>query len=256
MYLKRFKLLLLISFCCKISLANSSDISEGNSEMIILKFLVYTLVAVLIISACIIIFGNKEEERKTNIKIKNSKPNLTINEKKKILVLEKQIKDLNDEYNSLEKEYKLLVEKNRSLEIEKKDLLDKLSRINNNSHTPQILQTYISNVNKEFTKEKSSKLELSYEDYTVSDEKLIKAGPEHIVYYKVWRENEKLRFSFVNNDRTMKAINNRDFFIEPFCEKMENSTPPNQANRIETIEPGYLNSDYSISKKAKIIYKI
>ena len=83
---------------------------------------------------------------------------------------------------------------------------------------------------------------------------LVKEESEQ-TYYRAWREKGQLLFEFVNNDRTRKAINNRTIIIEPFCIKLESSKSPDNSEEIETKTPGILNEDYTIRRKAEIIYK-
>ena len=94
-----------------------------------------------------------------------------------------------------------------------------------------------------------------YSELTVLNGRLVKAESEHTVYYRSWRKKNKMFFEFVNNDRTRKAINNRTIIIEPFCIKQDDSKSPDLSEEIETKVPGILNEDYSIFKKAEIIYK-
>lgn len=90
---------------------------------------------------------------------------------------------------------------------------------------------------------------------TVKNGLFVEADSYDAIYYKVWIEKGKKLFEFVNNDRTKKAINNRSILIEPYCIKMEESIPPDEADMIETKEPGILYDDNTIKEKAKIIYK-
>lgn len=94
-----------------------------------------------------------------------------------------------------------------------------------------------------------------YNDLTVLNGNLVKAEYEHTIYYHSWRSDGKLLYEFVNNERTRKAINNRTIIIEPFCIKQESSKSPDVSEEIETMVPGILNEDYTIAKKAEIIYK-
>ena len=90
---------------------------------------------------------------------------------------------------------------------------------------------------------------------TVKNGLFAEADSNGVYYYKTWTAKGKKLFEFVNNDRTLKAINNRSILIEPFCIKMEKSISPDEAAMIETIEPGILSDDYTVEEKAKIIYK-
>lgn len=90
---------------------------------------------------------------------------------------------------------------------------------------------------------------------TVKNGLFVEADSCDAIYYKAWIEEGKMLFEFVNNERTKKAINNRSILIEPFCFKMDNSISPDEADMIETKEPGILSDDYTVEEKAKIIYK-
>lgn len=92
-------------------------------------------------------------------------------------------------------------------------------------------------------------------ELTVKNGNLVKVESNDTVYYCSWKRKGKLYFKFVNNDRTRKAINNRTVIIDPFCIKQEGSKSPDLSEEIETVVPGQLNDDYTILKKAEIIYK-
>lgn len=91
--------------------------------------------------------------------------------------------------------------------------------------------------------------------FTVLNGNLVEAEPDQTIYYHCWKEKGKMLFEFVNNERTRKAINNRTVIIEPFCIKQEMSKSPDLSEVIETKIPGILNEDFTIFKKAEIIYK-
>ena len=95
---------------------------------------------------------------------------------------------------------------------------------------------------------------LNYIELAVINGCLVKEESEQ-TYYRAWRENGPILFEFVNNDRTRKAINNRTIIVEPFCIKLESSRSPDVSEKIETKTPGILNDDYTLRKKAEIIYK-
>lgn len=92
-------------------------------------------------------------------------------------------------------------------------------------------------------------------ELTVKNGNLVKVESNDTVYYCSWKRKGKLYFKFVNNERTRKAINNRTVIIDPFCIKQEGSKSPDLSEEIETVVPGQLNDDYTIFKKAEIIYK-
>ena len=167
--------------------------------------------------------------------------------------LNKKIKELNKDLSSKDAEINELNKKIFSLEetirtYEKsKDKGDQKEHSNSSQQTmspkgpAQVLET-------------SNSLS-GYSELTVLNGRLVKAESEHTVYYRSWRKKNKMFFEFVNNDRTRKAINNRTIIIEPFCIKQDDSKSPDLSEEIETKVPGILNEDYSIFKKAEIIYK-
>lgn len=93
-----------------------------------------------------------------------------------------------------------------------------------------------------------------YQYLTVYNRKLEIADEYQTLYYRMWHEDGKIFFDFDNNERTPMAINNRSFIIEPFCDIDESSRTPDESKRIETKEPGLLNMDLSLNKKAVIKY--
>ncbi|ADY35461.1 hypothetical protein Bacsa_0868 [Phocaeicola salanitronis DSM 18170] len=74
------------------------------------------------------------------------------------------------------------------------------------------------------------------------------------IYYKAWKEKGQIYFIFVNSNRTKKAINNRTTIIEPFCDNVGNMKSPNNADSIEIVKEGVLNSNFQVLEKVKIKY--
>lgn len=94
-------------------------------------------------------------------------------------------------------------------------------------------------------------LNIEYTYLTVSDKKLSEALMGQASYYRAWRFKEKVLFEF-SSEKTLKAINNRNAIIEPFCEKDPSSVPADQASNIEICKPGILNDDYTVNTKSII----
>lgn len=181
--------------------------------------------------------------------------------------LNNKIKELNKDLSSKDAEIKELKEKLSSKDAMIDELNKKIFSLE------ETIRTYEKSKDKGDQKEHSNSsqqtmspkgpaqvLETSnslsgYSELTVLNGRLVKAESEHTVYYRSWRKKNKMFFEFVNNDRTRKAINNRTIIIEPFCIKQDDSKSPDLSEEIETKVPGILNEDYSIFKKAEIIYK-
>lgn len=95
--------------------------------------------------------------------------------------------------------------------------------------------------------------ETKYTSLTISDGKLVEATIGQTVYYRSWLQKGRIFFEFYcERSRMMKAINNRSAILDPCCIKDESSVLPDQANYVENIRPGELDSDYSIIKKTTI----
>lgn len=175
------------------------------------------------------------------------------------LVSENQ--DLNNQIVKLEKEISI-----KDAQI--KDLLEKLSALQNasqsyNSFNSGILDKDNQDPPKEENIEERVKKiipetlgsQSNFTYLTVLNGNLVEAEPDQTIYYRSWKEKGQLMFEFVNNERTRKAINNRTIIIEPFCIKQEMSKTPDLSEKIETKFPGVLNEDFTLLKKAEIIYK-
>ena len=156
--------------------------------------------------------------------------------------LEKKVKELTNQLENLRKDIRAIQEKNIKFSP-------------NASGNPSSLSS--SDANKKKTKNINDRsIVNSYECLTIGgDGNLIHCEEGYPVYYRAWKERERINFEFVNSDRTKKAINNRSTFIEPFCNKIEDSKLPDESDFIDTITPGILNDDYTVKEKAVIRYK-
>ena len=161
---------------------------------------------------------------------------------KKNSELEKRVKELSNQLETLRKEIKAIQEQDTKT-------------LPSTSENPVSVSS--SNANKrKANNEKSRPMTVTYERLTLGGNgNLIHCEEGYPVYYRAWRERERIKFEFVNSDRTKKAINNRSTFIEPFCNKTEESKFPDESDFIETITPGILNDDYTVKEKAVIKYK-
>lgn len=226
------------------------------------------IVIVIIIFVCIYIAIRKRKiviiddtKWKGNVDVQISH----VSSEKPTKFTKKQLKRV-DEY---EEKVKNLEKKNSELKKKVKDLTNQLEVLRKDIRTIQEQDTKsspnasenpsqsrsISNKRKG-NKEISHPIAISYERLTIgSDGNLIHCEDGYPVYYRAWKERERIKFEFVNSDRTKKAINNRSTFIEPFCNKTEKSKFPDESDFIETITPGILNDDYTVKEKAVIRYK-
>ena len=103
--------------------------------------------------------------------------------------------------------------------------------------------------------QKPGSIEVKYTNLTISDGKLVEASIGQTAYYRSWLQKGKILFEFNGERQRMKkAIYNRTAILDPFCLKDASSILPEEANYLETIHPGELDSDYNIIKKATIKY--
>jgi len=227
------------------------------SKILIGVFLI-TLIAVILIFVDNSIKNNKKSDEKRDKKdekklndFDKSKINENIDLKKDKEELTKKIERLNKELDALKKENTSL--KNRIVELK-----TSLSRSDMHSDDPNKQEdnnekTDAANSNN--TNYSSLVRQFNFIELAVINGNLVKAESEQTTYYRSWREKGQILFEFVNNDRTRKAINNRTIIIEPFCIKLESSKSPDNSEEIETKTPGILNDDFTLKKKAEIIYK-
>lgn len=89
---------------------------------------------------------------------------------------------------------------------------------------------------------------------SVKENKLKPVETGEVAYYKAWETECGINFIFANDEKMKKAINNRSSIIEPFCEKVEDSKKPEDADRIIVVESGVLDKDYNVINKVKIKY--
>ena len=192
-----------------------------------------------------IIEDNLNGQEYNHGKDKRSNVNKILELKEEIKELNKLISEKNEEINELKKENSFLRGKNKIIK-------DSPSENSNDEKKKDI--DNISEKN-DYINPNSSDAHSDFIALTVVNGNLSKAESDHTIYYRSWRNKDKLLFEFVNNERTRKAINNRTIIIEPFCIKQENSKSPDISEEIETIIPGVLNEDFTLLKKAEIIYK-
>ena len=197
----------------------------------------------------------------------DSQPSLTTSEKelpakytkkqfKKIEEKVNKVDDLEKKNYELEKKVKELSNQLEALRKDIKEIQEQGTKtVPSSSGNPLPVSSSIANKRKA-NYENSRPIAVTYERLTiVGDGKLINCEEGYPVYYRAWRESDWIKFEFVNSDRTKKAINNRSTFIEPFCNKTEESKFPDESDFIETITPGILNDDYTVKEKAIIRYK-
>ena len=198
---------------------------------------------------------NRERKKKN---IDKDKINENIDLKKSNKELEEEISKKKDEIIMLknklsEKDNDIAILRRQIMELNKSSSMGYMSSNESNKQEDNNINNDSSGINKN-----SSKTFVGHSNYyelAVINGNLVEAESEQTTYYRAWRENGQILFEFVNNDRTRKAINNRTIIIEPFCIKLEYSKSPDVSVEIETITPGFLNDDYTLRKKAEIIYK-
>lgn len=227
------------------------------------------IVIVIIIFLCIYIAIRKRKiviiddtKWKGNVDVQPShvsseKPTkFTKKQHKKVERYEEKVKDLENKNSELKKKVKELTKQLEELRKDIRTIEERDAKSSSNaSENPSPVSGSTSNKRKA-NKEISHPIAISYERLTLGwDGNLIHCEEGYPVYYQAWRERERIKFEFVNSDRTKKAINNRSTFIEPFCNKTEKSKFPDESDFIETITPGILNDDYTVKEKAVIRYK-
>ena len=201
------------------------------------------------------ISNKKQRIRVEEINIKKNRISENLDLRESNVKLEKQLSGKNEEIESLQSQ---LSKKEKEIE----SLRSQIKALSNRNIKP----SYDSNKQEDYNEKKdvdenkntnSNPLvgQLNYIELAVINGNLVKAESEQTTYYRAWMEKGQILFEFVNNDRTRKAINNRTIIIEPFCIKLEHSKSPDVSEEIETITPGILNDDYTLRKKAEIIYK-
>lgn len=244
--------------------ANSS-FQEGSMSMV-LKLLIVLCILVILGSLWVIvankISNKKEKEKESGNRKKDS------NYKKKIsenLDLKSEKNDLNTKLAGKDEEIKnlknQLTEKDNEIASLKRQIIEL-----NSSFSSSSMHSNDSKKQEEENNDKSDVVDkrnansipldgkLNLIELAVINGCLVKEESEQ-TYYRAWKENGQMLFEFVNNDRTRKAINNRTIIVEPFCIKLESSKSPDASEEIETKTPGILNDDFTLRKKAEIIYK-
>lgn len=236
-------------------LSESLDIDSLISLIIenpIFEFLFILIIILLFIVLLIIILNDREErmkhKKRQRISHHSNNSRGTYRRAVGYATTQTRTNDQNDSYeNNEQEEY----HEDANISRESKDI-----EINNVSES---FCDEIKNTPKEIVEpiiiSRQKDVIQSFIMLTVKNGLFVEADPCGVCYYRTWTANGKKYFEFVNNDRTKKAINNRSILIEPFCIKMEKSISPDEADMIETIEPGILSDDYTVIEKAKIIYK-
>ncbi len=238
-------------------------------EDILIKIGVIAIVIVLFVCIYIAIRKRKivivdDSKKKENA---DRQPSFTPSEKelpakytkkqfKKIEEKVNKIDDLEKNYSKLEKRVKELSNQLEALRKECIAIQEQSTKTTYaSSENPSPGPSTIANKRKA-NNENSRPIAVTYERLTLGGNgNLIHCEEGYPVYYRAWKEREKIKFEFVNSDRTKKAINNRSTFIEPFCNKTEESKFPDESDFIETITPGVLNNDYTVKEKAVIRFK-
>lgn len=243
--------------------ANSS-FQEGSMSMV-LKLLIVLCILVILGSLWVIVankISNKKEKEKESGKEKkksnyNKKIIENIDLKSKIVELETILSGKDEEIENLSKQ---LSEKDKVIESLRKQIIELNTSSSRSSMTSNDSNKQEDNIEKKDVGDNKNTNsnpfagKLNYIELAVINGSLVKEDSEQ-TYYRAWRENGQMLFEFVNNDRTRKAINNRTIIVEPFCIKLESSKSPDISEEIETKTPGILNDDYTLRKKAEIIYK-
>lgn len=215
------------------------------------------VISILLFAAVLVIMLlNWLENRKSR---KNKQQSPPAQDKKALFELKQELKEKKEVIDSLNEQIDELRNDKKDLQNVIDDLEKRLSFLGKkeNEKSKEVIKSQNRSEIRLNIKEESERYsqDNGFIYLTVLEGPLVEARPEHIVYYKAWREKGKLLFEFVNNDKTKKAINNRTSIIEPFCEKVESSKSPDDSEMITTISPGLLNDDYTVRDKAKIEYK-
>jgi len=105
------------------------------------------------------------------------------------------------------------------------------------------------------TKKVAKPTNVEYTLLTVVDRKLAPQQLGQTAYYRCWHSDGRIWFEFsCDSSKVKKVLLNRDSILAPCCVKDANSMEPNEANGIETIEFGELDSNYQIISKSTIKY--
>jgi hypothetical protein len=225
-------------------------------------FKILAALLVLVLAACVYVgLLNRKENRAKKKKNIGSPHSISPTERElPEKYTKRQLKDIKDKVDNLENKYSELEKKLTDLlEMQRKDIKEiqelKTKFLPISSTNPSPMPS--NNVNKNKSNiDKERSLPTSNKLLTIGGNgNLIHCEEGYPAYYRAWKEKEKIKFEFVNSDRTKKAINNRSTFIEPFCNKTEESKLPDESDHIETITPGILNDDYTVNVKAVIRYK-
>ena len=113
------------------------------------------------------------------------------------------------------------------------------------------VKTHSNNSNLEVAKP----VDVVYTFLRVSEGKLEPTSQFQTSYYRSWQFQGKILYEFYCEPQYMKkVINNHSSIVDPCCMKSHESVSPEEANRIETVEFGVLDSNYSIITRTIIKY--
>lgn len=258
--MKKYYLTYIGAFLPLTSYANTSSQGDDLKILYIIGIVLFFLIFLLLIW---IYVDTKREVRKKEARKEFSEEDKSI--AKKNQDLQDKIANLNNQLLENKNEIDSLRTSLKQKEVENEILRKQIAEFNSSSSRTN-MHSNDSNKREEDNNARTAKIEnkktnsnplvgkVNYIELAVINGCLVKEDSEQ-TYYRAWRENGQLLFEFVNNDRTRKAINNRTIIVEPFCIKLENSKSPDLSEEIETKTPGILNDDYTLRKKAEIIYK-
>ena len=230
--------------------------------VVVIVIIIFVCIYIAIRKRKIVIIDDTKGEENVDVQPshvsseKELPPKFTKKQYKRVEKYEEKVDNLEKKNSEMEKKVKELT---KQLEELRKDIGTIQERATKSSpsasENPSPVSSCISNKRKA-NNGNSHPVAISYERLTLGgDGNLVHCEKGYPVYYQAWRECERIKFEFVNSDRTKKAINNRSTFIEPFCNKTEESKFPDESDFIETITPGILNDDYTVKEKAVIRYK-
>lgn len=242
------------SICC-------AETTSGESGDLFFKIIGGVFLFILVCVALIYI-DSYRQNKKNEINENGRRTPLPEEKREKVRNIQDIKKENVDLKNELDEKKKEIEKKDDKIKLLNEELLRLRKESLNKSSSTSNSDSGNSDGNKEQESDQRGESEpiisdknSIYNDMTVANGSLVKAESEQTTYYRTWCEGGEILFEFVNNDRTRKAINNRTIIIEPFCIKLEYSKSPDSSEMVETITPGILNEDYSLRKKAEIIYK-
>lgn len=245
---KKILFALLITICYTLnSRANDSIIEEvENSDLLLLEIStgIFFLLCVFIIHR---IRRTKKCDCPCKIMLeKLSQTDKNIDIKQELYLIKDKIKSLEQRLSRLElssssNQYIINTEYSNNKAIAKGDINGDIDQNVTNKKTNNNIE--------------QNPQPITFQSLTVEDGKLVKADAGQAIYYQMWNEGNKNIFTFVNNEKTKKAINNRTILIDPFCDEQDNSIYPDESNFIDVCKPGILSDSLTVEEKIKIKYK-